>query len=480
MTPNTIAAIATPFGYGGIGIIKLSGESAIDMAAQIFKPHSPDSFSLSTRGIYVGTIFDPATLKTIDDVVLLSMPGPTSYTGEDVVELQTHSGPVVLNCVLDLLLKQGAVPAEAGEFSKRAFLNGRIDLPQAEAIIDLINAKSPQGMSAAANNLKGSLFFEIDKITSKLIDLISMLEAEIDFPEDFDDHNLENFDKNGKKTDSTEPPEGVFSDLSDLNHAINFTRSISANLSLLAEKFEDKRSQIDGMTIAIAGRPNVGKSSLLNRLSNSNRAIVSSSPGTTRDYIEETIFFSGLPIKLIDLAGLREEGGEIESLGIAQARIKISESDIVLFLTDDMNTDNIDDTRIVDSIDPARLLRVLNKCDLLSEAQLAGAATSFDASISALFDSGIDNLREKIYIVFREKMESVSDSGHLLNLRQKTLIDASHAAINRATQGFENALDPDIISMDLKDSLNSLHELTGKSFTEDILNNIFKNFCIGK
>lgn len=441
---DTITAIATPIGTGGVGVIRISGEKSFEIVKKIFKQ------DLKPGKIHHGWIEFEG--KYIDEVIVLPFKKPNSYTGEDVVEIQCHGGINVVRNVLDLVLKSGARMAQRGEFTKRAFLNQKLDLSQAEAVCDLIHAKTQNFAVQSAKNLSGVLAEKIIEIKKDIFEVLSKIVAGIDFPDD------------------VKEPE--YSYLEE-----EFNKAISKIDEILACA---KSSNVlrQGIKIAILGRPNVGKSSLFNALLSLNRAIVTDIAGTTRDVLTETLDFDGIPVTLIDTAGIREhsEIDRVEKIGIEYSKQSADEADLILFLYDaekGMNLDDADDEIILDLIKDKNFLKIANKADLIESKNCDDVLY-----LSTLTKEGFDDLKSKIKQFVGEK--SIEDTDFITNNRQQDCLEKSRDSLNQALLATQIGELQDLISIDVKSALLYLDEITGEVITDDILNNIFDNFCIGK
>jgi tRNA modification GTPase len=479
---DTIAAIATPPGRGGIGIVRLSGPQALALAMRFLRvlqtPLEPNRSRFCT-------LIDPITAEKLDEAVVTWFAAPRSYTGEEVVEIAAHGSPVLLDHLLRLLLAAGARLAEPGEFTQRAFLSGRIDLTQAEAVRDLIDAQTLLQAQLAARQLGGALSRHVAPLKQSLIALIALLEAGIDFAED-------------------DTPVLIDSDLQQR------LRPIEAALLALEQSFALGRLVSEGITLAIVGRPNAGKSSLFNRLLQRERAIVTAEPGTTRDTVQEALSLSGIPVQLIDTAGLRTAENEAERLGIARSREALADAGLVLLVLDSTELLNREEEELLASASARRLVIALNKCDLhLSSLQAnpasattTGALPSSDPDsdlsktlphrinslapgapllrTSALTGEGLDTLRHHLEKLAGGSLAIAPESALLTSLRQHTAVVAAHAAIQAAVQAAAHSLPHELLLLDLYRTLTALDELTGSTTPDDILNLIFSTFCIGK
>lgn len=497
MITDTIAAIATPPGAGGIGIIRVSGSRAVEVVSAIFgrTPQSIDpcqsidssfsgaeaeSFSDSpTKGalckknistnylneshrVTHGYIFDPSTATVLDEVLVIPMFAPRSYTAEDVVEIHAHSGPLVMQTILELLLSSSGVRlAEPGEFTKRAFLNGRIDLTQAEAVSDIINARSADSLKIAVSQGVGHLKMVIIRAREELIDLLTRIEAIIDFPEETEHLVVKDY-----------AAEVIQKVLDISNRAIG--------------QYEDANFLRDGLKISICGPPNVGKSSLMNRLLEKNRSIVTEFPGTTRDLIEESLNINGIPFIISDTAGMHKTDDPVEKIGIEKARQHLLESDMVLFMEEVGSIKNglTAIVREIEAIVPAgkRRVVVLNKIDMISGEELSLLPTEICATpviaISATKDIAIDTLRKKITQLATENLNLISSV--VPNIRHKTALKRTSEALEQAKESLFSSLGEETLAIDIRSSIDFLGEITGDTAGVDILDHIFSKFCIGK
>jgi len=463
MDTSTIAAIATPIGSGGIGIIRISGSDAMSIAASLFvrsstlKPDSPPADFASHR-MYHGHIFDAEKDRIVDEVLLVFMKAPRSYTCEDVAEIHAHSGPAVLRTILELVLKKGARLAEPGEFTRRAFLNGRIDLSQAEAVSDIISAGTEKAMEAAAAQMKGHLKQQISEIREILLNILVQTEAAIDFPEDA-----------GEEI----PVDSILEILET---------KVIRPLKKLADRYDEAHVLREGLRLIIAGKPNVGKSSLMNRLLRKDRAIVTPIPGTTRDMIEENLVIRGIPVLLIDTAGLRESDDPVEKIGMEKTRERIQNADLLLFMTDMEHPLSAEDYDIFRAISGKKRIWVINKSDLASgrKAQIPESWQDMPRIIiSAKYDQSIGELKDLIAETVLTSAFAC-ENAVIPNLRHKQAMEKSMQAVNTAKQGMEKGLPFELISMDIRESADLLGEIIGLTVREDVLDRIFSTFCIGK
>ncbi len=455
---DTIVAISTPPGTGGIGIIRISGEKSFDIASRIFRG-AKDFKDIKTHTINYGRIVDPANNETLDEVLVSKMKKPASFTREDVVEINCHGGIVVLRKILGLIVKEGARIAEAGEFTKRAFLNGRIDLSQAEAVIDLINSKTDAGSKAALDQLEGKLSKKLKEVREKLIELIAHIEVTVDYPE----HDIEEI-----------TGDMVYESLKPI-------RNLIFNIS---NTFENGRMIREGLNVVIVGRPNVGKSSLLNELSGKNKAIVTDIPGTTRDIIEEYININGIPIRLIDTAGIRETEDVVERIGVERAKKAVDEADLILVMIDADTGIINEDIEIFNNVRNKRNIVILNKIDISSNEKIKEIEDYFKdfnlIKVSIKTGSGIDKIEEELTRLFNKGNLRLNDEVILTNIRHKNMIDKCMESIDNAISAYEGGMPLDMITIDIKDAAYYLGQITGESVNEQVLNEIFKRFCIGK
>ena len=470
MTVSTIAAIATPPGHGGIGIIKISGPESIDIALSIFRPiassndsgHRPGSFFPQSRYLYYGNVIDGISERVIDEILFVVMRAPCSYTAEDVVEIQSHAGPVVLKAILRALIKKGVRLAAPGEFTRRAFLNGRIDLTQAEAVVDIINARSEKAIDMAMAQVSGELNLLIESLRTTLLDILAYVEAAIDFPDE------------------------VGGDI-DINSLIaRIDNELIDKINKLITRSDEQSFLREGLKIVIVGGPNVGKSSLMNRLVDKERSIVTDIPGTTRDFIEDSFIVTGIPIVLTDTAGIHENPDPVEMIGIEKARDYISGADLLLYTVDAGKSVTPSNLDFFKTLWHKKVIIVINKIDLPddqlqfelpSKWQLDGKNQSI--RISALYNQGIEKLKSLIAETALNSDLNVGDK-IVPNLRHKFSLEKALLSLETAKKGFDRSIPFELVSIDLKSSLNALSEITGEKIKPDILDNIFSRFCIGK
>ncbi|MBN1624955.1 MAG: tRNA uridine-5-carboxymethylaminomethyl(34) synthesis GTPase MnmE [Deltaproteobacteria bacterium] len=456
---DTIAAVSTPHGKAGIGIIRISGLRAKEIAKKIFRPRKP-ILELESHRLYLGQLIDPADGQMLDEVFLSYMKAPGSYTREDVVEINSHSGHVLLSKTLQIVIDEGARLARPGEFTFRAYTNGRIDLTQAEAVMDLINSRSERGLLLSSRQIRGELRDSVRGLRDKLVGVLARIEASIDFPED-------------------EP--GL---LPREETAEFIERDIIGPVSRFINAYNRRKMWMEGVETVIVGRVNAGKSSLLNRLINEERSIVTSVPGTTRDIIESTIHLKGIPFKIMDTAGIREGKGRIEKIGIKRSEQKLEDADLALVMIDHSRPLNRDDHRILAKSDREKSLVVINKIDLpsrLDEDELNDLVKGMTVlQISTLTGEGIERLLD---IIPEKVLEKDPDSIALSpapNLRQKAAFVKALDNFTRAFTNLRQGLPLDIVAMDIREGADALAEITGETTNEDIYDKIFSDFCLGK
>ena len=455
MIEDTIAAIATPIGTGGIGIIRISGTDALNVLQKIFRSREKNFVS---HKIYYGFIFDAEKNNLlIDEVLVMIMLAPRTYTREDVVEINCHGGLVCVNKILDLVLKNGARLAEPGEFTKRAYLNGRIDLSQAEAVIDIINAQNNFANDIAFKQLKGKLSQEINLCMIKILDVLGQIEAAIDYPEEYDIK----------------------------------TQDIYLNILKVAEQIKKLLDSADvgeiiknGINIAIIGKPNVGKSSILNALSKKDSAIVTEIAGTTRDVIHEFINIGGVTAKILDTAGIHKTNDKIENLGIQKAFDCLKMADLILFVFDWSREFDVDDKNLIDICkkNDKKILFVANKFDLEQKLFLEKKDLNEELiKISAQKNLGIEDLVNKIKSLFLEKnILDKNDEVYICNKRHESALRKAYESLLKTLETIKNEMPCDLISIDLRDAYDFLGEITGESVSDKIIDEIFSKYCVGK
>ena len=455
---TTIAAISTPVGAGGIGIIRMSGFQALSLLKAIFQPKD-SSCTYRSHRLYYGHICHPDQGKILDEVLAVYMAAPQTYTREDIVEIQCHGSFLVLQNVLELILANGASLAAPGEFTKRAFLNGRIDLTQAEAVIDVLSAKTRKGVDLAQEQLSGALYRKIDPIRQSLVQMRAVIEVAIDFPDE---------------------------DLEIIDHSALITQleqDVAAPLKKLLQSADRGRLYREGISLVIAGLPNVGKSSLLNTILQEERALVTSIPGTTRDSIEEVVDIQGMPVRIIDTAGIRDDAGEVEELGIQRARNLINEADLILFLIDGSRELTEGDRTLYAQVKHKPILPVINKIDLCGSPipdLSAFPGMGECVKISARKQTGIEDLKQAVFAKVTSGNDQWEEGGCAPNVRHKQALITAVEASDRVMFSLEGGLTNDLIAVDLQECLDFLAAIVGETTTEDVLDVIFEQFCLGK
>lgn len=454
---STIAAISTAPGNAGIGIIRLSGDDCFKILQKIFKPKNKGEIKGYT--IKYGNIVKSENDEIIDEVLVSYFVAPKSYTKENMCEINSHGGIVVENQILEECLKNGAVLAEPGEFTKRAFMNGRIDLSQAEAVIDIINSKTEKEMMVAQRHLEGSLSKKIKDIQGEILNLMADIEASIDYPE----YDIE--ETTNKK----------------INDTLN---SVEEKLLKLKNSFENGKILKEGIKTAIIGKPNVGKSSLLNLILGENRAIVSDIEGTTRDTIEEYINIKGIPLKIVDTAGIRKTNDEVEKIGVERSINNISNAELIIALFDDSRTFDDQDQKILDLIEGKKTIILINKIDLgknlIKENEKLKKFKNNIIEFSTINETGLDKLYNKIEELFKLNELDCENTEIITNNRHKQQILYALEDVAKGRESLETHMPVDITAICLKDILERLAEITGENVSEDIINEIFNKFCLGK
>ncbi len=457
---ETIAAISTPFGESGIGIVRISGPLAQPIVQKLFKPKKKDHSYLISHHFNYGEIVDPQKGTPIDEVLIVLMKSPKTYTREDIVEIHCHGGYFILQKVLELVLKQGARMAQPGEFTKRAFLNGRIDLTQAEAVIDLIKAKTTASLEIANQQLRGFFYKEMLSLKARLIEHLALIEAHIDFPEE-----------------EVEPIA-----------LREMTQDLAGMIQKIEEwiaSYEEGKIFREGIQCAIIGKTNVGKSSLLNILLKEERAIVTPIPGTTRDVIEEVLNIEGIPVRLMDTAGFRKAMDSIEEEGMKRARKRVADADLVLLMLDGNRELDGDDIEIIKETKEKKRVVIINKNDLTLRISLENVKKHLQGdpivSISALKNKGIEDLKKAIYhsLIHRE-IRATPEHLIVANIRHKNALAQAKDNLLSALKGLEEGTSLEFIAFEIRSALEALGEMVGETTTEEVLNRIFEQFCIGK
>ena len=455
---DTIAAIATASGNSGIGIIRVSGDEAIEIVDKIFKSVNSDKklVNVKSHTINYGHIVDND--KVIDEVLVSVMNGPHSYTGEDVVEINCHGGMIVIRKILEIVLKNGARTAEPGEFTKRAFLNGRMDLSQAEAVMDVINAKNEFALSSSIEQLNGRVSEKIKSLRKKIIYNIAFIESALDDPEHIS-------------------IDGYSDKLSKILEEVN------GELSRLINNFDTGKIYKEGIKTVILGKPNAGKSSLLNLLLGEERAIVTDIEGTTRDTLEESINLNGVFLNLIDTAGIRDSEDVVEQIGVNKAKELAEKSDLVIFVADASKELDENDKEIINLIKDKQAIVLLNKSDLgtiINEKNVSEFDNKPVITFSAKTGDGLDELENKIRNLFYEGKVKYNDELYITNARQKESLINAKNSIEEVIKSVENDMPEDFYSIDLMDAYTYLGQIIGESVEDDLVNEIFSKFCMGK
>ena len=453
---DTIAAISTATGNGGIGIIRMSGKECFQILNKIFKPINANE-EINGYTMKYGHIIDENN-NIIDEVLVSYFKAPKSYTTENMCEINSHGGFIVERIILEECLKNGAIMAEPGEFTKRAFLNGRIDLIQAESVIDLINSKSEKEAKASISQLEGNLSKNINEIKGKLLDLMADVEASIDYPE-YDIEEVTN------------------------NKILSVINEIKIKLEKLSSSFKNGKVLREGIKTAIVGKPNAGKSSLLNNILNEERAIVSDKKGTTRDTIEEFVTINGISLKLIDTAGIRNTTDEIEKIGVEKSKKIIDDAELVIAIFDGSHALENEDYEILNLIGNKNAILLVNKMDIVDGSLVINELQKYNKDIikiSAKTGDGVEKLYDRIYEMYKINDIELDDGEILTNIRHKGQIDEAIKSINAVKDTIDNHMPVDIIEIYLKQVLTDLGKITGDDISEDIINEIFSKFCLGK
>ena len=458
MKSNTIAAIATPMTNSGIGIIRISGDEALDIIEKVFKPKKKDKKikDVKTYTAHYGHVYDESTL--LDECIVLVMKGPHSYTAEDVVEINCHGGVVVMKKVLEAVFKAGAAPAEPGEFTKRAFLNGRIDLSEAEAVMDLIQSKNEFAMSTSLKQLEGVLGKKITEIRKQIIHSVAFIESALDDPEHI---SLDGYPQELLEVVDNEQKE----------------------VKRLLKTSSDGKMIQEGIQTVILGKPNAGKSSLLNLLIGENRAIVTDIAGTTRDILEEYITLHGISLKIIDTAGIRETKDIVEKIGVDRAREMAQKADLILYVVDSSVPLDENDEEIMEMLTGKKAIILYNKTDLQPEIQpeILKEKTGHPViPISAKEEKGITELEEQIKDMFFGGEISFNDEVYITNARHKAALEEADRSLDLVRNSIEMGMPEDFFSIDLMNAYENLGKILGESVGEDLVNEIFSKFCMGK
>lgn len=457
---DTIAAISTSISSSGIGIIRISGEDSIGIADKLFKSKYKKSLeSVKTHTIHYGDIINPLDNEKIDEVLVSVMKEPNTFTKENIVEINCHGGVIVVQKILGLVLSNGARLAEPGEFTKRAFLNGRIDLSQAEAVIDIITAKTDLSLKSSVNQLDGSISKKIKDIRHSLIELIAHIEASIDYPE-YDIEEISN------------------------DNVIRDMNSIEEDISKLLDTSDNGKIIREGIKTVIVGKPNVGKSSLMNTLLREDRAIVTDIAGTTRDVLEEYMNIKGIPLRIVDTAGIRNTEDIVEKIGVSKSKELLKDADLIIMMMDASSGFSSEDQSIIDLIKDKKSIVLLNKVDLdikTSVEEIKEYNKHLDIiPISVKNEQGIEQIEEKIKDLFFLGNIQLNDNIYITNVRHKTSLENALRSIEAVKESIKCGMPEDCWSIDLKNVYDYLGEITGDSVGENLIDQIFSQFCLGK
>ncbi len=458
MVSDTIAAIATAVGEASISVIRVSGPEAVAEVSRIFKGRVPLD-QADSHTVHYGHIIDPATGERVEEVLATIMRAPRSFTMEDVIEISSHGGVVAVRRVMDILLQQRIRIAEPGEFTKRAFLNGRIDLSQAEGVIDLIRSKSDRAFSVALKQVEGKLSRQIKPLQQTLIETLAHIEVNIDYPE----HDVESFTADLIKNKSAE---------------------VMAEIDKLLRTANEGKILREGITTAIVGRPNVGKSSLLNALAHDNRAIVTDIPGTTRDVIEEYVTINNIPLKLLDTAGIRETMDVVEKIGVERSRGAVNDADLLLFVLNSSEPLHEDEIELMEQISGRQVIVILNKIDLPPQLDRSVLLQHFDeqqiVEMSVKDDQGVDRLEQAISSLFFGGKLEANDVTYVSNVRHIGLLKQAKRSLQDAYEAADQLIPIDMIQIDVRLAWEQLGEIIGDSAPDSLIDQIFSQFCLGK
>jgi tRNA modification GTPase TrmE len=458
MNEDTIAAIATALGEGSIAVVRVSGPEAVETVARLFKSKQ-DLREADTHTVQYGWIVDPQSDRRIDEVLVTIMKGPRSFTAEDVVEISTHGGIVAVKSVLELVLRHGVRLAEPGEFTKRAFLNGRIDLAQAEAVIDLIRSKSDRAFQVARRQAEGSVSKKIVPLRQQLIELIAHVEVNIDYPE----HDVED----------------VTAELIRSN-----CRSVLTEVNELLQRSNEGKILREGIVTAIVGRPNAGKSSLLNALARENKAIVTDIPGTTRDIVEETVSLSGIPLRLLDTAGIRETEDLVEQIGVERSHDALNDADLILLVLNRHEELHDDERKLLQQLKDRSTIVVVNKIDLPAQLEMEEIERDYPSErivyLSAKEGQGIEQLEKAVSGLFFSGAVESGDITYVSNARHIALLHQTRQSLEDAIQATYEGVPIDLIQIDITASWESLGQILGDAAGDSLLDQIFSQFCLGK
>ncbi|WP_278960297.1 tRNA uridine-5-carboxymethylaminomethyl(34) synthesis GTPase MnmE [Lactobacillus apis] len=453
---DTIAAISTPIGEGGISIVRMSGEDAVKIANQVFK--GDNLTKAASHTIHYGHIIDPTNKEVIDEVMVSVMLAPKTFTRENIVEINCHGGIVVTNRILQLLLKNGARMADPGEFTKRAFVNGRIDLTQAESVMDVVRAKTDRARQVAEKQLEGGLLEKIQGMRQEILNVLANVEVNIDYPE---------YD----------------ADTVTAKQMIAASKTVISEIDDLLKTAAEGTALRNGLATAIIGQPNVGKSSLLNYLTKSDTAIVTDVAGTTRDTLEEYVSVAGVPLKLIDTAGIRDTDNKVEKIGVERSRKALAKADLVLLLFDSSKPLTAEDHALIAATNDKKRIVLLNKTDLGQKVtvdeikQLTGSKV---IAISVLQQKNLDQLKQAIKELFFNGIENSNDQVLVTNQRQSGLLEKAKTQLNEVIKALEIDVPIDIAQIDFNGAWDTLGEITGESSPDELVNQLFSQFCLGK
>ena len=457
---DTIAAISTPPGEGGIGIVRLSGDEALEIAEKVYKQGNKRLSDQPSHTIHYGNLYNPKTDEKIDEVMVTIMKAPKTYTREDIVEINTHGGVLVTNKVLQTILAAGARLAEPGEFTKRAFLNGRIDLSQAEAVMDVIRAKTDSAMHNAISQLDGNLSNLISEIRQEILQTLAQVEVNIDYPE--------------------------YDDVEEMTSKLMQEKAaeVKAQVEGILETAQQGKILRDGLATAIIGRPNVGKSSLLNAFARQEKAIVTEIAGTTRDVIEEFVNIKGVPLKLIDTAGIRETEDVVERIGVSRSKKAIEEAELVLLVFDQSEKLTDEDFEMMRLTENKERIIILNKMDLKQELNVDNLLDKVDPksviSVSVAENSGIQEVENAIVNLFFAGKTGEKDATYISNIRHISLLEQAVDALDEVVGGIEMGMPVDLVQIDLTRAWDALGEVTGESVQDELITQLFSQFCLGK
>ena len=457
---DTIAAISTPPGEGGIGVVRLSGDEALEIAEKVYKQGNKRLSDQPSHTIHYGNLYNPKTDEKIDEVMVTIMKAPKTYTREDIVEINTHGGVLVTNKVLQTILAAGARLAEPGEFTKRAFLNGRIDLSQAEAVMDVIRAKTDSAMHNAISQLDGNLSNLISEIRQEILQTLAQVEVNIDYPE--------------------------YDDVEEMTSKLMQEKAaeVKAQVEGILETAQQGKILRDGLATAIIGRPNVGKSSLLNAFAREDKAIVTEIAGTTRDVIEEFVNIKGVPLKLIDTAGIRETDDVVERIGVSRSKKAIGEAELVLLVFDQSEKLTDEDFEMMRLTENKERIIILNKMDLKQELNVDNLLDKVDPksviSVSVAENSGIQEVENAIVNLFFAGKTGEKDATYISNIRHISLLEQAVDALDEVVGGIEMGMPVDLVQIDLTRAWDALGEVTGESVQDELITQLFSQFCLGK